>query len=85
MSGELRTMTLNLPEREMLAVEHWSKEHDMSKTAVLRSALRLYDLVNHRLRDGETFHFSGDAGRAALFLGIGFPAPTLGGSDEQAE
>lgn len=81
MSGEKMTMTLNLPAREMAAVEKWAAEHDMSKTQVLRCALRLYDLVNHRIKDGETFHFSGDADRAALFLGLGFYTPSIQGTD----
>jgi hypothetical protein len=71
--SDKRTMTLNLTDEEMSAVERYATEHQMSKTAVLRQALRLYDLVQRRLADGETFGFSGDQDRAVAFAGIGFP------------
>lgn len=48
-----KTMTLNLTEPEMAALDALCSEKDMSKTAVLRQALRLYQLVNSRLRVGE--------------------------------
>jgi len=48
-----RTMTLNLSEAEMLALEELSNEKGMSKTALLRQALRLYQSVNLRLARGE--------------------------------
>ena len=43
------TMTLNLPEPEMAAIDRLSKTKDLSKTAVVRQAIRLYELVDHRL------------------------------------
>lgn len=52
-----RTMTLNLTEPEMAALEALCVEKDMSKTAVLRQALRLYQLVNARLKAGEKLFF----------------------------
>ena len=70
-----KTMTLNLQPREMEAVEALADEHGMSKTAILRQALRLYQLTNERLKAGETMHFSGDEGRAIAFVGIGFSTP----------
>lgn len=70
-----RTMTLNLTGREMDVLEGFANEFDMSKTAVLRSALRLYQLVQHRLKDGETLTFSGDAKRVLEFVGPDFYAP----------
>lgn len=48
-----RTMTLNLTETEMDALEELSDKKEMSKTAVLRQALRLYQLIDARLREGE--------------------------------
>jgi hypothetical protein len=50
-------MTLNLTDAEMGALEDLSSEKDMSKTAVLRQALRLYQLINARLRIGEKLFF----------------------------
>ncbi|OJY56395.1 transcriptional regulator [Thiobacillus sp. 0-1251] len=52
-----KTMTLNLTEAEMNALEELCVEKDMSKTALLRQALRLYQLVNARLRGGEKLFF----------------------------
>ena len=46
------TMTLNLPEPEMAAIDRLSKAKDLSKTAVVRQAIRLYELVDHRLAEG---------------------------------
>jgi len=46
-------MTLNLTEAEMEALEVMCVEKDMSKTALMRQALRLYQLVNARLKAGE--------------------------------
>ena len=73
--SEKQTMTLNLRDAEMAFVERMAAEHDMSKTAVIRSALRLYDLIQHRIAAGETMTFSGDKERVALFVGPGFDAP----------
>lgn len=52
-----RTMTLNLTEAEMAALERLSAERDMSKTAVLRQALRLYQVITTRLQGGEKLFF----------------------------
>ena len=42
-------MTLNLTEQEMAVLEGLSKQKDLSKTVVMRQALRLYQLVDARL------------------------------------
>ncbi len=55
--AEKRTMTLNLTESEMEVLEKLATQKDLSKTVVLRQALRLYDLVNVRLAEGETLFF----------------------------
>jgi hypothetical protein len=52
-----KTMTLNLTEAEMTALEGLSVKKDLTKTAVLRQALRLYQLVDSRLAQGETLYF----------------------------
>lgn len=51
MSGK-KTMTLNLTELEMRVLEDLSMKKDLSKTAVIRQALRLYQLVDLRLAEG---------------------------------
>lgn len=52
-----KTMTLNLTEAEMAVLEELCVEKDMSKTAVLRQALRLYQLISARLREGDKLFF----------------------------
>jgi predicted transcriptional regulator len=58
--SERRTMTLNLTDAEMRALEELSEKKDLSKTAVLRQALRLYQLVEARIEKGEKFFFEDD-------------------------
>lgn len=58
-----KTMTLNLTEPEMAALEELCTERDMSKTAVLRQALRLYQLVSARLKVGEKLFFEDEAAK----------------------
>jgi hypothetical protein len=48
-----RTMTLNLTDAEMNVLEALSTQKDLNKTAVIRQALRLYQMVDQRLREGK--------------------------------
>lgn len=64
------TMTLNLTEREMEVLDALAAEKEMSKTAIMRQALRLYQEVNKRVMAGETMSFSGDQTRAIQFIGL---------------
>jgi hypothetical protein len=57
MLREKRTMTLNLTDAEMRVLEQLSREKDLSKTAVIRQALRLYQLVDARLSAGGKLFF----------------------------
>jgi Ser/Thr protein kinase RdoA (MazF antagonist) len=52
-----RTMTLNLTDAEMKALEDLCRLKDLSKTAVIRQALRLYQIVDNRGRDGQKLFF----------------------------
>lgn len=52
-----KTMTLNLTDAEMRALEDLCERKDMSKTAVLRQALRLYQLVEVRVARGDKLFF----------------------------
>lgn len=52
-----KTMTLNLTDAEMAVLEQLSIEKDVSKTALLRQALRLYQFVHVRLQAGEKVFF----------------------------
>jgi predicted transcriptional regulator len=47
-----RTMTLNLTDAEMNALEELAAKKDLNKTIVIRQALRLYQMVDQRIRDG---------------------------------
>jgi hypothetical protein len=55
-----RTMTLNLTDAEMTALERLSDEKDISKTAVLRQALRLYQVICVRMDAGEKLFLEDD-------------------------
>ena len=48
-----RTMTLNLTEVEMNALEELATKKDLNKTIVIRQALRLYQMVDQRVREGK--------------------------------
>jgi len=52
-----RTMTLNLTEAEMAVLDELSQKKDLTKTAVLRQALRLLQMVDVRLERGEKLYF----------------------------
>lgn len=70
MSGT--TMTLNLSPVEMQILEQLCLEHQMSKTSVIRQALRMYQYLHKRTMEGEMITLSGDAQRAIDFIGPGF-------------
>jgi hypothetical protein len=56
-----RTMTLNLTDPEMQALEDLATRKDITKTAVLRQALRLYQMVDARVERGEKLLFENEA------------------------
>ena len=55
-----KTMTLNLTDAEMNVLEDLSAKKDLSKTSVLRQALRLYQLVETRVEKGDKLFFEDD-------------------------
>lgn len=55
-----RTMTLNLTEAEMKVLEDLSVKKDLSKTSLIRQALRLYQLVEVRVERGDKLFFEDD-------------------------
>ena len=55
--GAKRTMTLNLTEAEMEVLEVLSEKKDLSKTALLRQALRIYQVIEARLEGGDKLFF----------------------------
>ncbi len=56
-----KTMTLNLTDAEMLALDELSEKKDLSKTAVIRQALRLYQMVSTRIERGDKLFFEDEA------------------------
>lgn len=52
-----RTMTLNLTPAEMEALDELARRKELSKTAVIRQALRLLQLVDTRVAQGEKLFF----------------------------
>lgn len=60
MSNEKRTMTLNLTETEMKVLESLATKKDLSKTSLIRQALRLYQLVEVRVGKGDKLFFEDD-------------------------
>ena len=58
-----RTMTLNLTDAEMDALEALANQKDLNKTAVIRQALRLYQLVDQRTREGKKLFIEDEANK----------------------
>ena len=56
-----KTMTLNLTDAEMRVLDDLSARNDLTKSAVIRQALRLYQTVEARLERGEKLLFENDA------------------------
>ncbi len=59
--ADKRTMTLNLTAEEMEALEKLARKKDLTKTAVVRQALRLYNAVDSRLERGEKLFFEDES------------------------
>jgi hypothetical protein len=58
-----KTMTLNLTETEMVVLEELASIKELSKTAVLRQALRLYQVVEGRVQQGEKVFFEDEVSK----------------------
>ena len=54
-------MTLNLSDEEMAVLDDLAVKKDLTKTAVIRQALRLYQVVDARLTAGEKLIFEYEA------------------------
>jgi len=59
--SDKRTMTLNLTDAEMAALTDLAQRKDLTKTAVLRQALRLYQMIDARLSKGEKLLFEDES------------------------
>lgn len=58
--SDKRTMTLNLTGAEMEALEELAGKKELSKTALIRQALRLFQFVDARLATGEKLFFENE-------------------------
>ena len=58
-----KQITLNLTDAEIEVLEELSRKKDLSKTAVLRQALRLYHVVDDKVSNGEKLYFEHDLTR----------------------
>lgn len=61
--GGKRTMTLNLTEAEMEVLTALSEKKELSKTALLRQALRMYQAIETRLERGNKLFFENEVTR----------------------
>ena len=52
--------SLNLTDAEMRVLEELSRQKELSKTAILRQAFRLYQLVDARLSSGGKLYFENE-------------------------
>ena len=57
MSDGKKSMTLNLTETEMAVLEDLANKKELTKTALIRQAIRLYQLIEARLSAGEKLLF----------------------------
>jgi len=51
--ADKKSMTLTLSDREMALLEQLALERSVSKTAILKQALRLYHSISTRMVDGD--------------------------------
>ena len=49
---KMMTMTLNLTAREMEVIEELAAKKEMTKTAVVKHAIRLYQMVDTKISEG---------------------------------
>lgn len=72
----MKGMTLNLAEREDEALEAMAKKKAMTKTAVIRQALRLYQLLDAKMAEGKEMVFRDLKTKELeqiVLIGCGFP------------
>lgn len=67
--ADKRTVMVQLNEAEWEALEELAKKKDLSKVAVMRQALRLYQLIDVRTSEGEKLVFEDkESKKELLFL-----------------
>lgn len=66
--AEKRTVVVQLNDAEWGALEDLAKKKDLSKVAVMRQALRLYQLVDVRTSEGEKLVFENKESKKELLV-----------------
>lgn len=66
--SEKRTVVVQLNESEWAALEDLAKRKDLSKVAVMRQALRLYQLVDVRTAEGEKLIFENKESKREILV-----------------
>lgn len=65
---EKKTMTLNLSEDEMNSLDQLAERNDMTKTAVIKKAIRIYLILEARMQRGEHIFVEDEARRIKVEL-----------------
>jgi predicted transcriptional regulator len=63
-----KTMTLNLSEEEMNALAQLAERNDMTKTAIIKKAIRIYLILEKRLERGEHLFVEDESKKARVEL-----------------
>ncbi len=66
--AEKRSVVIQLNEAEWDALESLAEKKDLSKVAVMRQALRLYQLVDVRTSEGEKLIFENKESKKELLV-----------------
>lgn len=59
-TANMKTMTLNLSESDMAVIDALADKKGLTKTSLVKQALRLYQTVDVRLERGEKVYFEDD-------------------------
>lgn len=62
--------TIDLSEKEGAVLAQLAVANDMTEMQIIRQALKLYQLVDSRVKAGEQMSFSGDPQRIIEFVGM---------------
>lgn len=57
---KMKSLTLNLTEQEMAVLELLAESKGMNKTALMRQALRTYQILDKRICEGARIFFEND-------------------------
>ena len=66
--ADKKTMTLNLSEEEMDSLEQLAERNDLTKTAVIKKAIRIYLLLEKRLQKGEHLYVEDESHQVKVEL-----------------